>query len=386
MQRRIACYLKHGQDIFFFIVRRMPPRKTELPGSRYPDRGKIVIKMRIPGILTDEGKPVYYKENTGISDTKEGRVLAFQRHLKLYERFYLQGHTHIDEVIRRTDDVFEEFLKAKKRMPKTEVGYRSAYKAIMGDDNPMLTSGTVKEALLRYVNKTAKDRQHNAVTVRSYLRHFLAFQNYCIRHKLISSETKDVLIDRVPREPEREDTVAGRFTSEEAVAVLAACYKRDFEFGALNELMMTTGARPVDVLTLTWKQVKLDVPSVNWSNKITKRNEERVINARAAEILKKLRGLSPDSDKVFRWKHATISRLSRWFSQAIADAGVAKMEGERNRSMKSWRVVFRNSLHDMPAEMQRWLMRHKTLKVTSENYTYFTPKEQLESLEKLQKN
>lgn len=349
----------------------MATNTLKLPGSIFAERGRLTIKIPVPGKYDASGRQVQHRERTQLPNNKQGRSLASERHYRLYRQFYLGEQAPETGIQIRLLDAFDDFIRSKPYLPKSIVAHRSAITAIFHGTNPYLTDDGINSMLRAYL----RNNTHNSVTVGTYLRSIKTFLGWCIKKRMLTSFALDLEGERTPRlsEENREDTVAGRFMQEEIPLMLKACYDWDIEYGLMNELQRETGARIVDVLTLEFSQWLGD--KIRWKNKNTKDPETRVISDRAVEILAQMRELRPNETKVFRWALSSSSRLSRTFNECLKRSGLEKVVDGKKRSAKSWRVVFRTDLVGLPIEVTKKLMRHKSIRTTDEHYTTFSDAE-----------
>lgn len=332
----------------------MARKSTIQKGSVYPYRGMLRVKIRVPNVTGSDGKPKYMVKSTGLMDTATGRKLAKEILDQMYADLYLGQGRSVAGAAKMISDLFEEFIESKRRMASTERGYRLAYKKIVRGDYPPDTA-RIEEDIRYFVTNTTVSK----VSINTYLRCFKAFLTWL-------SEEHDVKVPRklMPRFGHVVRTNVQDFTNKEITKILAI--KTDPEFTDMLTIMVETGARPVDVLTLQWDQVDLKKGVVTWLNKITKKEEPRPISKVALAALKRRRKAT-ESPKVFRWTHAALSPLTKKFRAQCKSAKVAC----GSKSLKHLRTTFKRRLMEkgLPFEVQMYLMRHGSADVTLGNYT-----------------
>lgn len=332
----------------------MTRRSTIQKGSIYAYRGKLRVKLRVPNAVGADGKPKYVVRSTGLSDTAAGRKIAEKILESMYQDLYMGKALSIATEKKSMRAMFEEFLESKRRMTSTERGYKLAFRTIVRGDYP--PDATRIEADVRhFVTNTSVSK----TSINTYLRCFKAFLTWL-------NEEHDIKVPRklLPRYGHVVRTTVLDFTDEEVEALLSL--RKDPEFTDMLLVMIETGARPVDVLTLQWDQVDLKKGIVTWLNKITKQAEPRPVSKAALEALQRLRSAT-ESPKVFRWTHAALSPLTKRFRAHCASVGVDCA----GRSLKHLRTTFKRRLMEkgLPFEVQMYLMRHSTPDVTLGNYT-----------------
>jgi integrase len=332
-------------------------RHTINIGSVYEYRGKLRVKIRIPNEFDAKGRPRYLVKPTPFADSPRGRQHAKQVLDDLYFELY-HGHRSSPTSARTplVRELFAQFLDHKTRMHSTERNYRIAYERIIRGNYPV-SHERLEEDVKAFVRSSDDLRP---ASVNTYLRQVAAFFNWMSIERDIKVPQR--LIDRFGM---RAKTLVLDFTDEEIVAMLGQ--DPDAEFTRMLTLMVETGARPVDVLTLDWDQVDLAAGIVTWRNKISKRPEPRPVSQKALAVLAAMRSEYPDRTKVFRWAHSSLSRLTRTFAGRLEACGIAR----HGRSLKHLRTTFKRRLmaKGLPFEVQMYLMRHQSADVTLGNYT-----------------
>lgn len=332
----------------------MPRKRTINKGSIYAYRGQLRVKIRVPNAVDASGKPKYLVKHTGLSDTTRGRELAGHLLEQLYLDMYLGIGKSAGAQQRMMSDYFEEFIDSKDRRVSTVRGYRLAYRTIVrGDYLP--TDAKIEEDIRAF----ARGNKLQPASLNSYLRQFKAFLTWL-------NEEKDIKVPRklLTRYGKPTRTKVLDFSDAEVERMLGVV--SDPEFTRMITVMVETGARPVDVLTLQWDQVNLSKGIVTWLNKITKREEPRPISKTALAALKEQKK-GRDKNKVFRWSHAALSPLTKRFKAQLDRAGI----DHEGRSLKHLRTTFKRRLMEkgLPFEVQMYLMRHSSPDVTLGNYT-----------------
>lgn len=354
--------------------------KERMPGSVFADKrtGLFTIKMPYPDRFDSKGHRLNYRENTGIADTPAGKVLVRERQKQVYQMLYVDGYAAPDkkkQTVLLLSEAWSSFMAQKKRdklyQPGTTRNLEHSKRVIFGSNNPYMTEQSITQYLQHYVDVEAVERRHSEVTVKMILRHIYLFVNFCIKEKLLpqtdykprmrrAAKTKE----EMARGVQRSDDKIKVFKASEIPKMLEAFYAFDEEFGILNEFMLETGARPVDALTLHFNQ--FDSPAIIFLNKITGREERSVVSKRTHELMERMKELAAGREKVFRWKHSTLPKLSQWFRTLMEQAGVER----RGRSFKHYRTTFKRSISSIGSfELQMKLMRHSTADVTLGNYS-----------------
>jgi integrase len=272
----------------------------------------------------------------------------------MYQDLYMGKALSIATEKKSMRAMFDEFLKSKRRMASTERGYKLAFRTIVRGDYPP-DANRIEADVRHFVTTTSVSK----TSINTYLRCFKAFLTWL-------NDEHDIKVPRklLPRYGHAVRTTVLDFTDDEVEALLSS--RDDAEFTDMLLVMIETGARPVDVLTLQWDQVDMKRGIVTWLNKITKRAEPRPVSKAALEALLRLRA-GTDSAKVFRWTHAALSPLTKRFRAHCASVGI-DCDG---RSLKHLRTTFKRRLMEkgLPFEVQMYLMRHSTPDVTLGNYT-----------------
>ncbi len=332
----------------------MPRRSTIQKGSIYAYRGKLRVKLRVPNATDASGKPKYVVKATGLADSPSGRKMAEKILESMYRDLYMGEGTSIATRHQTMAALFEEFMASKRRMTSTETNYRLAFRRIVrGDYVP--TAARIEEDVRHFAMNSALSK----TSVNTYLRQFVAFLTW------LENERDIPVPHRIKsRFGHTVRTNVRDFTDEEIAAMVET--GADPELIDMLIVMVETGARPVDVLTLKWDQVDLAKRMVTWLNKITKKEEPRPISTKAAEALRRRRE-AREGPKVFRWAHASLSPVTKQF-RAHCEARGIMLDG---RSLKHLRTTFKRRLMEkgLPFEIQMYLMRHSTPDVTLGNYT-----------------
>jgi integrase len=332
----------------------VPRKRTISRGSVFAYRGKLRIKLRVPNAVDKDGRPKYIVKATGLSDTARGRDLAQQMLEQMYMEMYMGIGKSVATSRPMMSVLFEEFLDSKLRTDKTITNYRLAYRRIVRSDYPV-----DRDRIEADIREFVKRSEMRPASVNTYLRQFRAFLTW-----LDSEQDLQVPKKVMSRYGQKTRTNVRDFTDAEVDAMTSDTV--DPELTDLLVVMVETGARPVDVLTLQWDQVNLEKKTVTWLNKITKREEVRPISSRTHDALQRRRYAS-DRFKVFRWSHASLSPLTKQFRALLERVGV----DHDGRSLKHLRTTFKRRLMEkgLPFEVQMYLMRHSSPDVTLGNYT-----------------
>jgi integrase len=342
----------------------MARRKSIFPGSVFADRGKLYIKVRVEGERDSNGKPLYKKIPTGLDDTAQGRKLAEEKKKNLFIHRFLppdqiqqQRHVYMK-------DAWNIFAEAKSLSKKTVQNYKLAFDTITRKQNYVLHVEAVERDVLYFKNTLALENKLSPATINSYLTQFQAFLNFCTRKKWIEKTW-------FKSEHRRKDarTTIKIFSEEEIARLIPVLRGDDIEFSLFVELMLLTGVRPVDALTLHFENWR--GRTIIWENKITKRSEETPISLETERVMNELRVLRQGKQKVFRWQHSSLSSLTRKFDAMLRKAEIEK----QGRNFKHFRTTFKFRIRHLPFELQMKLMRHARPDVTLNNYTYYNAAE-----------
>ncbi len=337
----------------------MARKKNILPGSIFVVRGQLVLKVRLNGEIDRDGKPKYTKIYTHLDDTPANRKLVEKKQHDLHVQQFLPKKE--EHRVIRIKEAFELFVQSKDLEPRTLRNYRLAFETITRGQNYLLVVKNVEQDVLFFKNRTAVQNDYSPVSINTYLRNFQVFLNFCTEREFIP-QTRF----KSQHQRREEKTEVQIFTDEEVSAILADCAKNDRELGLMIGLMVETGARPVDALNLMCADVRLEEGIINWRNKITKKTEPTPLSSRAVEILREALTLAAGRQKVFRWQHSSLSRVTDRLNASMVRAGVEK----NGRSFKNFRTTFKFRIRHLPFEFQMKLMRHSTADVTLSHYTF----------------
>ncbi len=352
----------------------MARKKNVFPGSIFEERGQWSLKVRINNEVDRNGKPKYTKITTRLPATPENRKLVEKKREQIHVQKFLPKQD--DRKVIRLQEAFELFLQTKDLLPKTRRNYQLAFDIISRKQNYLLTIDNLEEDVLYFKNRTAVQRNYSAVTINTYLRCFQVFLNFCTERKFLEQTKFKAQFGK--REVKKEVQI---FTDEEVTAILNDCAEHDKELGLLVGLMVETGARPVDALNLKCSEVDLANGIVNWYNKITKNIEPTPVSARAREVLQEALTLAGERERVFRWQHASLSRVTDRLNASMKRVGVEK----NGRSFKNFRTTFKFRIRHLPFEFQMRLMRHSSPDVTLGHYTFYDNSEIRERLDTVMK-
>lgn len=337
------------------------PKRSLYPGSVYAQRGKLWIKYRVQGEYDAERRPLYRRIATGLDDSVQGRKLAELKKQQLFINSFLpEERKPPKKRTMRLSDAFEQFMTTKQLLPKTITNYRLALQVITRGQNYILNNESVEMDVVYFKNITAVTNGYSSNTINSYLTQFQVFLNFCTESGWIG-KTKIKSVHRV-RGAKTEIKI---FTNEEIQLMLADLQEYEPEFRCLIELMVETGARPVDALNLRFSQWRGN--SIVWSNKITKLDESTPISRRVQEIMQEMRAIATGRDKTFRWNHSSLPFLTKKLNECMHRCGIEK----NGRSFKHFRTTFKYSIRHLPFELQMKLMRHSKPDVTLSHYTYY---------------
>jgi integrase len=324
-------------------------------GSIYEYRGKLRLKIRLPNVVDAAGKPKYLVKPTPFADTAQGRKFAKAMLDELYlELYHGKAARHPAQSQQMMGDLLEEFLDYKAREASSIRGIRYSYASIVRG-NYAASFERIEQDIYHFVTTTTVSQ----TSKNTILRQFASLLNWM-------ADEKDIKVPKkiLSRYGKRVRTIVKDFTDDEVNAVIAL--RPTSEFTLMLTVMIETGARPVDVLTLMWDQVDMAKRIVVWKNKISKAPEPRPISKKASEAFSLMRQLSHD-EKVFKWRHSSLSRLTRMFASHCTEAGV----DSGGKSLKHLRTTFKRRLMEknIPFEIQMYLMRHSSPDVTLGNYT-----------------
>jgi integrase len=350
----------------------MPKKKSIFPGSVYADRGKLYIKIRVEGERDKNGVARFRKIATGLDDTVQGRKLAEEKKKNLFIHKFLPPDQQNPPRQLYIKEAWELFVTAKNMRSNTLRNYRLSFDTITRKQNYPLTIEAVEKDVLYFKNITAVEGKYAAATENSYLNEFQIFLNWCTRKKWLEQT-------HFKSEFRRKDTKTEVkiYTAEEVAKIMPVLYADNKEFALLIALMLHTGARPVDALTLEFESWR--GKTIVWKNKITKESEETPISTEAERIMSELKELAGGREKCFRWQHSSLSSLTRKFNRLLDVAGVEK----KGRNFKHFRTTFKFHIRSLPFELQMKLMRHRSPDVTLNNYTYFDQTEIVTKLDNL---
>lgn len=319
-------------------------RVKNVNGSIYtpPDRNIIRIKFK--------GK-VY---STGYKNTPAGRKMAEEMLKNMVWNYNNVGIEPKKKERLRINEAFEKFIESKvNNFAKTIKLYRSAYKAIITKDY-YLESDSIETDIQTYIKTTT----HSNVTINTYLTHLAVFVNFCSRKKWIEN------INISQEYKKRQEEYDTKIWKEEEIEKILNYFKTDDnEMKLMIQLMLETGARIVDCLTLERKQIRGKM--IIWKNKKTKRPEPRPMSNKAVEILNQL----GEREKIFRWTHAGSSFCNKKLRICLKKLNI-EPEG---RSFQEFRSTFRMRLvkKGIPEAYIQYLMRHQRATTTWKHYTSF---------------
>jgi len=316
-------------------------RRRTYPGSIYADRGRLYI--HIFGV----------RHATGLSDNKAGRIQAERLLVALYEKHY--GVDGGIDIIPDLTEAFDEFKHSLvNRLDKTIRCYKDAFNAIAGKVD-IINESEIRNAVINYLRYS----KHSQMTKFTYINQFGIFLNYCNKRNWLPKI--DLKADYMVKKP---DIIVKIWTEDEISLIVNYLRGRNPELSLMLEFMTLTGARIIDCLTLDWLQIQF--PVIIWKNKRSKRPEPRPISQKAYDVLLSIG--REQTGKVFKWKYSTESRLIRHLKNACKDLNI-EMEG---RGYQEFRIVFRNRLLEAGCspEDAQYLMRHSSMRITNEHYTF----------------
>lgn len=317
--------------------------------------GRLRIKIRVPNARDAKGKPLYKIHSTGLSDTPRGRELAAQ----VLEQMYLELYHGIGSASTRMPTMIEawqQFLSEKNIAPKTLQGYEYAYRAVVTNEREHISKESLRRQAVEFRKRS--DEKYSPVSINTILRSYRVFIKWC-------EYTYSLPTVRIGDQMATEDEPQPKPFSDDECRLLIADTLSP-KLSLLVKLMILTGARTVDVLTLTKDRVKTSDRNIVWANKITKQSEPRPLSSQAAEVLVALRPYAKGNSAV-PFTYDQKRNLQRAWTRMQARVFGSEVE---HRPLKSLRQTFLRRMEDadFPEHMQKWLMRHKTRDVTNKHY------------------
>lgn len=350
----------------------MAKRKTKrYPGSIYVPKGRKQLRVKVKNPDYQPGNPSSQRYKiiaTGLPDTPQGWKYAEE----LLEQFWLQrkgllAPTEGQKAKYTFEQVWDEFekLRGQKLLSSTILIYKYCFQNIVTDKNKPCT----KANLIRFIHEYISSNEVQPVTFNNNLRIVKTIAKWAHRNGYLDEKLNDEQIaEYYLRVEEKENKF---FTEEECNKLFKHFWESsniaDKEFALLLKMMWMTGARISDVLTLTWKQVNIETKEIEWKNKITKKPESVPVSNAVLEVLAQVREITPEREKVFRWRIDIDSGLREKIRGAMT-----KLEIEPDgRCFHSFRKTFCNNVFkipNVPLPTSLTLVRHKTVDVTIKHY------------------
>lgn len=344
-----------------------------MPRKRTPRavKGSIYVRNNILWIRL--GK---VRRSADVYDTPEGWQIAEEK-LALLHREISGLAIKSQRSIMTYSEAWAEFVRcAVNRSRNTIINYKSAFaKITKGNETMVLTTRSLENDIIRFVN----DCDVNKVSMRTYLTGIRVFVNWAAKRGYIDK------IDVSSYMPRRVTNQATSFSKSEAEFIIKYLREnRRNKIVLIILLMLETGARVIDALTLEWSQVNLSKKTITWRNKITKEPEPRPCSeytVKILEVCKKIK--NTDNNLVFNSKYPMPRAMRRWLIRALnALHGGEIKNGHHdnnrnkeldNRSFQEFRVTFRMRMarRGMPEAMISWLMRHSDARLIATNYTNY---------------
>ncbi len=322
--------------------------KTSFPGSIYKPaaNNRLYIKFK--------GKRIA----TGLKADKEGYKIAQQLLQRLYFEYYGMDDIRKTVYIQNAIKEFMEYIK-KSRASKTYYNYQATFSQIVQDKNFVLNKPNIIEALNQFdVKKRLLPSSYNL-----RLSSFNTFLSYCENKNYIEKiDTSYFKRKKMQKKP------TSSFTLKECYLLIqhyTSTNTKNHELAHLIYIMVETGARLVDALTLEWKDVDIENKYVTWKNKITKYPEKRPISTRAANMFKFLK--AKNKSKPFNLSYNRVPSYWKSLKLSMKNLGI----DPTNKSFHKFRVTFRMRLKakGMPEEDIKYLMRHSDASLIYESYT-----------------
>lgn len=323
--------------------------KTPFPGSIYKpaNANRLYIKFK--------GKRIA----TGLKPDKEGYKVAQQLLQHLYFEYF--GMDDIRKSISIQEAINEYLDQLKKiRSYNTIRSYTNTFASILNGKNFILNKINVLDTLRKFdSNKKLLPSTYNARLV-----HFSSFLKYCSNKNYIE---KFEIVSQFKRNKMQKKPIKS-FTIKECYFIMKEFSNRKDiykEIGYLIYIMIETGARMVDALSLEWKDVDIENKYVTWKNKITKYPEKRPISTRAANMFKFLK--TKNKKQPFNLSYNQSSNYRRRLRVVMNKLGIDTTD----KSYHKFRVTFRMRLKakGMPEEDIKYLMRHSDASLIYESYT-----------------
>jgi integrase len=323
--------------------------KKTIPGSIYKPSAANTLVVKFKG----------RKIHTGLQEGKVGRQLAEQLLMKLWREYIGLDEVQVRNKI-MISEAYEKFMKTKvNNLKSTLRNYDTAYKNIIRGDYP-IDENKIEEDIQEYLKNT----KHGDVSKNFNLSSLNVFISYCLEKEWVK---KINIYHNYMKRIETPEIVI--YTEEEIATLTEHLDKTDKELSLMIQLMLETGARKVDALTLNWDKVEEDM--VIWKNKISKNKEPRPISRKAKEILNKIAEISTgtSTEKVFRWEHSNSTICNFLLNKAFKETKIDR----KGRSFQEFRSTFRMKLvkKGVPELYIQYLMRHKSLVTTKKYYSSY---------------
>lgn len=319
-------------------------KKRTFPGSIYRPKNTNRLYIEFKGKRTA----------TGLQDTPEGRRMANILLEKMFLEYNGVGETRGNITFKEAWELYEKTLINKSL--KTVEGYSYSFKKIVTDKYKVLDENEIEAFILNYI-RTTKDTKASINTI---LNQFQIFLNYCTEKKWLNKTNFKSKYSYNLGELDIKS-----YTDQEVFSLARYFYSDRPELSCLILFMVSTGARVVDALTLTWEDIKFDERAIVWRNKKTKIKEERPAGEFAFKLLTRLKIMN--KSKVFSWSYNSKSSLNRDLNKAMDHLRIEK----DGRAFQEFRVTFRMRLErkGMPEHYIEYLLRHSTGKLIYNHYT-----------------
>lgn len=349
--------------------------KGRFPGSIYVPKGRkhLRVKVKNPDWKKgDDPSTRYIVLATGLQDTPKGWKHAEE----LLERFWLQRKGLVPpppEEISSNQLTFQQIWDKYSKVREAQVEpqslkiFRQGFDAIVTQKQKLFNKANCLEFIHEFVSSHTLAKR----TFNNYLVCFKQVLNWASRNDFLPEN-----LDISEYYYTLENKPVKYFTKDECLNLFLYFWnnrgKRRWhtmskEFALMLETMWLTGARIGDVLSLTWAQVDFENKVITWKNKRTKQPEAVPTSPKAMQVLALVKALTPNRDKVFRWKIGARTTLRKWLFAAFEALGIER----RGRSFHCFRKTFCKRVFEtlrLPIHQSLILVRHKTVDVTVRHY------------------
>lgn len=313
--------------------------------------GSIFVENRSNTIVVQvKGKRKY----TGLKDTPYNRKIAN----RIKEKMYLEINGLTESIVitsKKLSRLFETYISEREitKSKKTIMLDKLVYKNLIRNNINADIKEIEKEIQNYLKTTTITDESKNI-----YLRQFQTFVNWLHKNAHISERIN--FKTKYHFKTKTDNNLI--FTAEEVNKIIDYFNTSDKEFAIMIKLMVNTGLRINEALTLTFKQVTKD--KITLFNKNDKSTEYVILPEEVYNLLMSIK--RKDTDKVFRWSENSYSRLNRRLNTAMQLLSIPK----ENRSFHEFRKTYLYYLfkNGVPVNIAQKLMRHKDIKVTIKFY------------------